>query len=257
MKLLKPGRKVIRNGRTYVLGRAALTGRTEGPDEGAGGGSGGTEPNSSGGAEGKTFTQEQLNRFLAKEKAQGKAAGKAEAENALAETLGVSVEEAKAIIAKNKETEDSKKSEADKDREKAAKVLADAEKAQAEAKAEQHVARIERALAVAGFVTDETDDGKKKSNRVQRLVTAEVGASYDDVLADVQSVKSDFPELFGTKAEGAGKEKPKGGKLPNSDPAGKPGKPNGGEDKFAAGQKRFEENAAKNRGYNPLEKQKA
>jgi hypothetical protein len=256
MKLLKPGRTIIRNGRTYVLGRAALTGRSEGPPEGGDGGAGGGEPNGGEGEKGKTFTQEQLNKFLAKEKQQGKAAGKAEAEQALADTLGVSIEEAKAIIAKNKEAEDSKKSEADKDREKAAKVLADAEKAKADAQVETHAARIERALAASGFVTDDTDEGKKKSSRVQRLVTAEVGASYDDVLADVQSVKSDFPELFGSKTEGDDGKKAKG-KLPNSDPAGKPKAPNGGEDKFAAGQKRFEENAAKNRGYNPFEKQKA
>lgn len=251
---LSVNRKVVRGGRTYVLGKAALVGRFSQPAPEVPAVPAGDSPAV---PEGKTFTQEQLNEYLAKEKRQGKAAGKAEAEQALAATLGVSIEDAKAIIAKNKEAEDSKKSEADKDREAAAKQRTEAERAVAEANTEKHAARIERALAASGFVADETDEGRKKSSRVQRLVTAEVGASYEDVLGDVQSVKSDFPELFSTKAEGDGKEKPKGGKLPNSDPAGKPGKPNGGEDKFAAGQKRFEENVAKNRGYNPLEKQKA
>lgn len=258
MKLPKPGRKIIRNGRTYVMGRAALTGLSEpAPEPGGGSGAdGGTDPAPDAG--GKTFTQAELNKFLANEKRQGKAAGKAEAEAALAEALGVPLEEAKAIIAKNKADEDSKKSEADKDREKAAKERAEAEKAKADAAQEIHAARIERALAASGFVTDETDEGRKKSSRVQRLVTAEVGASYKDVLADVQSVKADFPELFGTKQDdGKGdKDKPKG-KLPNSDPAGKPAKPTGGEDKMEAGRKRFQAEANKHRGFNPLEKQQS
>lgn len=257
MKLPKPGRKIIRNGRTYVMGRAALTGLSESAPEtggGSGAGSGGAEPP----AEPKTFTQEELNRIAAREKAQGKAAGKAEAEAALAQTLGVSVEEAKAIIAKNQEAENAKKSEAEKDREKAAKERTEAEKAVAEANAAKHAAFIERALANQGFTSEDDEAGQKKLARVQRLVTVEVGASYEDVLADVQSVKADFPELFGTKQDdGKGdKDKPKG-KLPNSDPAGKPAKPTGGEDKMEAGRKRFQELAGKHRGFNPLEKQQS
>jgi hypothetical protein len=250
---LSGNRKVVRGGRTYVLGKAALVGRFAEPaPEPPAPAPNPTDPP----AGGKTFTQEELNKIAAREKAQGKAAGKAEAEQALAEMLGVSVEEAKTIIADRKAAEDAKKSEADKDREKAAKVLADAEKAKADAALETHSARVERALAREGLVTDDTDEGKKKFARVLRLVTVEVGASLEDVLADVQSVKADFPELFATKTpEGDEGKKPKG-KLPNSDPAGKPPKSTGGEDKYAAGAKRFEEQAGKSRGYNPLEKQK-
>lgn len=256
MKLLKPGRVVIRNGRTYVLGRAALTGRSDGPPEGGNGGAGGGEPEGGEGAKDKTFTQEQLNKFLAKEKAQGKAAGKAEAERALAETLGVSVEEAKAIISKAKEAEDATKSEAEKERAKAAKEREAAEAEKRAAANERLEAQIERALARSGLDFDESAEGQKKLARVRKMVTVEAGATYEDVLADVTDIKAEFPELFGSKAAGGEGDKPKG-KLPNSDPSGKPPKPAGGEDKFAAGQKRFEEQAAKHRGFNPLEKQKA
>jgi hypothetical protein len=250
---LSVNRKVVSGGRTHVLGKAALVGRFSVPAPEVPAAPPVADPPVVS-VEDKTFTQAQLNAISAREKAQGKAAGKAEAEQALADMLGVPLEEAKTIIAERKTAEDAKKSDADKDREKAAKELADAEKAKADAALETHAARVERALAREGFVTDDTDEGKKKLDRVQRLVTVAVGASLEDVLADVQSVKADFPELFGgAKAvEGDGR-KPKG-KLPNSDPAGKPKAPNGGEDKFAAGQKRFEEEQTKHRGYNPLEK---
>lgn len=250
---LSVNRKVVRGGRTYVLGKAALVGRFTQPAPEVPAAPPVVDPPVVP-VEDKTFTQAQLNAISAREKAQGKAAGKAEAEQAMADMLGVSIEEAKAIIAERKTAEDAKKSDADKDREKAAKVLADAEKAKADAALETHAARVERALAREGLVTDDTDEGRKKFERVQRLVTVEVGASLEDVLADVQSVKADFPELFGgaKTVEGDGK-KPKG-KLPNSDPAGKPKAPNGGEDKYAAGANRFAEEQTRHRGYNPLEK---
>lgn len=250
---LSVNRKVVRGGRTYVLGKAALVGRFSVPVPEVPAVPAADPPVVP--VEDKTFTQAQLNAISAKEKAQGRAAGKAEAEQALADMLGVPIEEAKAIIAERKTAEDAKKSDADKDREKASKVLADAEKAKADATLETHAARVERALVREGFVTDDTDEGKKKFDRVQRLVTVAVGATLEDVLADVQSVKADFPELFGTKPEGD-TSKPKG-KLPSSDPAGKPNKPNGGEDKFDAGKKRFEEQQANRRTFNPLAKQKA
>jgi hypothetical protein len=194
----------------------------------------------------KTFTQAEVNKFAAREKAEGKRA----AEKALAEALGVPLEEAKKIIAAAKEAEDAKKSEADKEREKAVAERKAAEAAKSEAAAEVHEARIERALAAQGFAGDE-----KKLARVRKMITVEIGASYEDVLADVKEAKTEFPEIFAGKADDGTDKDGKPGKLPNSDPAGKPAKPNGGESKFDAGAKRFEAEKNKHRGYDPLAKQ--
>ena len=70
-----------------------------------------------------------------------------------------------------------------------------------------HEARIERALANSGFVADETDEGKRRLSRVRKMITVEVGATYEDVLADVQDAKKEFPEIFAGKTpEGDGKK---------------------------------------------------
>lgn len=215
-------------------------------DDPAGGG--GTDGGDGGDADkdgdGKKFTQADLKRIAAKEKAEGKRA----AEKALADSLGVSLDEAKKIIAKHRETEDANKSEAEREREKAKQEREAAEAEKREAAAEKHEARIERALVAAGFSGDD-----KRLARVRKMVTVEVGASYDDVLADVNEAKTEFPELFTSKTPDDGKDK-RDGKLPSSDPNGKPPPPKGGEDSYAAGQKRFAAKKAKRPTFNPLAK---
>jgi DNA-binding transcriptional MerR regulator len=216
-------------------------------DPDTGGGSGGDkgddEPDKK---PAKTFTQAEVNKFAAREKAEGKRA----AEKALAEQLGVPLDKAKEIIAAAQKAEDEKKSEAEKERDKAVEERKAAEAEKREAAAEKHEARIERALAAEGFAGDD-----KKLGRVRKMITVEVGATYEDVLADVKDAKTEFPEIFAGKADDGDKDKADR-KLPGSDPKGKPAKPNGGEDKFDAGAKRFEAQKAKGRGFNPLEKQK-
>lgn len=250
MKLPNTMRRIERNGTTYVLRRAAISGKFSAPAEEPPAGDPPPDTGSAGdkdkSAEGeKKFTQADVNKFATREKAEGKRA----AEKALAESLGVSIEEAKKIIVKHQETEDATKSEAERERAAAVKEREAAEAAKREATAERHEAQIERALTKEGFDGDE-----KKLARVRRMITVEVGATYEDVLADVQEAKTDFPELFASKAPEDKDGKPGTRKLPSSDPSGKPPKPSGGEDAFAAGQKRFEEEAKKRRGYNPLAK---
>lgn len=249
MKLSKSIRK---NGltRIYVPGMVAASGKFsqaagEPPAGGApaaGGepGSGG-EPGAGGGANDKTFSQADLTRVAAKEKAEGRAA----AEKAIAEQLGCTPAEAAEIVRKSREAEDKTKSEATLEREKATKEREAAEAAKGEADAEKHAARIERALAKLGFTGKDED-----SDRVQRMVTVEVGASYEDVLKDVTELKKTLnPELFGEKTGG----KP-GGRLPGGDPKGGAPKPTGGEDSYAAGQRRFEERKKARSTFNPLAK---
>jgi multidrug efflux pump subunit AcrA (membrane-fusion protein) len=232
---------------TYVLGRAALSGKFSAPAP---------EPtpepdpvpdDDSGKPAGKTFTQAELNKIAAKQKAEGKAA----AEKAIADLLGCTPAEAAEIVKKQREAEDATKSEAEKERQTAAKERAAAEAAKREAAVEVLEARIERALAAEGFAGDD-----KKLARVRKMITVETGATYEDVLADVQDAKKEFPEIFAGKTPESDDGK-KTGKLPSSDPAGRPPKPKSGEDLYAAGAKRFEEQLAKRTARNPLLKEKA
>lgn len=252
MKLSKTNRKSGRTG-TYVLGRAAISGKFSQPANeppaggapaggGTGGGDGGGEPKTGTGDGDKTLTQAEVNRIAAREKAEGKAA----AERAITELLGCTPAEAKAVLDKSREADEAKKTEAEKDREKAAQERAEAEKAKADAARETHAARIERALAALGFTGDEA-----ASRRAHGMVTVAVGASYEDVLSDVTELKKTLnPELFGEKAG-----KPTGRGLPNGDPKGAGGKPPAGEDAYAAGQRRFQERRESRKAYNPFAKQ--
>lgn len=244
MKLPNVRRKISADGSVYLV-RRTLSGKFSAPANeppagdpagGQGGAGGGTEPNK-GGAEDKTFTQADLNRIGAKEKAEGKAA----AERAIAESLGVSIEDAKVIIAKSKEAEDQKKSEADKDREAAAKERAEAEKTRKDVARELHEARVRTAFAAAGFTGDE--DALK---RAMKAVTVDEGASADDITADVKELKKTLnPELFGSKKAGGG------GRLPGGDPKGGTPPPAGGEDAMSRGAQRFAAKQAKRPGYTP------
>ena len=254
MPLSKPARKIVRNGKTFVLVRTALTGKSEGPAEPP------AEPNSGGAGDpkpaesDKKYTDADVNKIARKHKADGEAA----AAKKLADQLGMTVEEATAILTKHKQAEDANKSEAERERAAAAKEREAAEAAKREAGIEIHEARIERALAGNGLVIDtSTDEGKAKLARIRGMVTAQVGASYDDVLADVQALKKDFPAIFDSKApEGTGGNPAGAGRMPNSDPKGTPPRPTGGEDKYSAGAKRFHERNPQ-RTYNPLAKEKA
>lgn len=244
MNLSKPMQKIVRSG--YRPGPRPISGKFSAPanEPPAGGGDpgdgGGDDKDSSKSADEVKFTQRDLNRIGTKEKAEGKAAALRE----VAEQLGCTVEEAKAALDKAREAEDKTKSEAQRDREKAQQELAAAEKAKQEAAQERHSALIERALNKLGFTGKDEDQA-----RILRMVTVEVGASYDDILADVTEVKASLnPELFGGK-KSDGKGGP--GRLAGGDPKGGTPKATGGEGAYAAGQKRFEERKAKRGGYDP------
>lgn len=175
----------------------------------------------------KTLTQTEVTAIAAREKAEGKRAAATE----LAESLGVPIEEAKEIIKAHREALDAKKTEADK-----AKDAADREKTSATAEKsaaakEIHETRLERAFLKEGLDLDGADD---KAKRVLRMVTVEPGASYADVLKDVQAVKADFPALF----DDEGNTKTPKRKAPPSDPKGNPPRPAGSEDAFARGAER-------------------
>lgn len=173
----------------------------------------------------KTFTQAEVTKMLTKEKREGATA----AANKLAEELGVTVEEAKIIIQKHNDADEATKSEAQKDREAAAREKQEAADEKTAAKVEVHQARLERAFAKVGVdLTDEKT--KTKNERLLRLVTAEVGTSFEDIAAEVTEIQKDWPDLF--------KEAVVVKRAPNGDPIANPPKPTGGEDAYETGRKR-------------------
>lgn len=178
-----------------------------GGDSGAGGGKGGE------GEGGQTFTQADLDRIATREKAQGRRA----AEDDIAKDLGVSLDEAKRILAEARERDEKQKTEAQRAKEAADAEKAAAEAAKAEAARERHEARVERALVAAGVSDD------KRLGRLARLIEVEVGAELDDVKAAVADLHKEMPELFGA-ANGAGAGK---GKGVSSETGGNAGSNNG------------------------------
>lgn len=200
-------------------GEGGEGGGGEGGDGGEGGGEGG-EGGGGGGGEGeeRTFTQADVTRIAKREQDKGRKA----AASKLAEELGVSVDEAKRIIAEHRSREEAEKSEAQKAREAADAEKAEAAKAREAAARDRYDTRVERALLRAGV-----PDAGDKLDRVKRMVTADVDSDDDAIRADVDALKKEFPQLF---------EQPKGGGPPPSgDPPGHPPKPKGSDDPMKRG----------------------
>lgn len=179
----------------------------------------------------RTFSQEEVTAMMAREKDQGKRA----AEEALAKSLGCTLEEAKTVIADSRKRADAEKSEAQRAREAADAEKAEAERVKGESLRERQNTRIQAALMRAGVTqSDDDKDGSKfeaKLARLTKLVDVEAEADAAAVTAAVKSLKDEEPGLFA--ASGPGKPKP-----PNSDPAGKPPPDQPNSDAFQRGAER-------------------
>lgn len=147
----------------------------------------------------KSFTQEEVNALLAREKSQGERAGQTAATEALTAKLEAAgftdVDAAITAAAAQKAADEAAKTEAERARDEAARLIAEATATKAEAAQDRHAARIERALA--------------KSNAVDVAITArvldvEVGADDAAVTAAVEALKTKVPGLFTTSGPGAG-----------------------------------------------------
>lgn len=185
---------------------------------------------------GKTFTQRQVNAVATREKREGKKAGRRE----VLEELGFkSLEEAREAIQKQQDGKAKDDDELSKERKKLEKEKADAAQARQEAAKDRHDARVERRLLAAGVPL-------KKLEKVARLVDVEVGVEADEIDEAIDSIKEDFPELFGSNSDSddtddedeadRGKRKgteTRGKKQPDSNPGRKAGgsKPKSVEDK--------------------------
>lgn len=155
----------------------------------------------------------------------------AEAERAaqrkLAESLGVSPEEAKKIIDERKNADLAAMSEAERAKAEAEQAKADAERALADARTLRHTALVERVLGTAGAPADGVSD-------LVGLVKVDEGADEATVQAAVDAVKEKWPALF---AASSAPVAPKPG-APSSVPLGTPPPPKPNEDSFDRGKQR-------------------
>lgn len=160
----------------------------------------------------KQLPQSKVNEIVARETAKAKK----EAEEGLVKTLGVTAEEAAAIVKAHQDKADSEKSEAQKAREAADREKAEAEQAKQDAAREVFATRADRALIKAGAPAD--DDEALESMR--GMLRVDSTASADDIVKDVKRLAEKFPGLFG--GQGAG------GTPPGNDPKKKqqPGRVN-------------------------------
>lgn len=184
----------------------------------------------------RTLTQAELNRMMSREKEQGRNS----ATSALAKDLGVSIEEAKDIVAAHKKREEDEKSDAQKAKDAADKAKAEADVKVSDSDREKHELKVERALIRAGVPLD--DD--KAISRALKLVEVEVGDDDDAIKDAVKALKKDMPVLFESSEDDAN-----GKKAPNSDPKGKAPHQKQNETAFSKGAERARARGNRGRGY--------
>lgn len=138
----------------------------------------------------------------------------------LADSLGMSVDDAKKLIADRKAEQEAAQSESEKavNAAKERERLADEREAKAAAKERQTDAKA--ALLAAGIkLPEKAEDRAKKLSRATSLLLAEAGDDADEaaIAAAAETLKAEMPELFGA---------PAGNGAPSGDPSGGP-KPGG------------------------------
>lgn len=194
-------------------------GEGAGTGTGAGEGTGAAGTGEGAGTGATTMSQEQVTAIAARERAQGERAAAAK----VAEELGMSVDDAKTFIAEAKQRELAAMTEADRKVAEAADATAKATARETAAAAREHSADVRAALIEAGVP-------RAKAERAARLVDSNPGDDAATITAAVESLRTDWAELFAT-AEGEGGEGGEGGKGgENSANGGKPnsGTPRGG-----------------------------
>lgn len=174
--------------------RDADTGAGGGGTAGTGtageGGTAGTGSTGDAGTGEQGVPQAKVNEIAARERAQGERATAA----AVAEQLGMSVEEAKKFIADAKTKERETLAEGDRKLAEAADREAAATKREEAAAAREHAADLRAALIEAGVP-------RTKAERASRLVDSKPGDDAKTITDAVEALKPDWPELFAA-AEG-------------------------------------------------------
>lgn len=142
----------------------------------------------------KTFTQEEVNGMMAREKAEGRSA----AERDIAERFGCTLEEAKEVLDGVRAATDLQKSEAQREIDKAKKDQEDAAKRDAAAQAREREANIVISLVAHGVTIEREDDGslKGRAARIAKLLDAPADADAGAIATAVAKLKEDEPALF-------------------------------------------------------------
>lgn len=139
----------------------------------------------------KTFTQDDLNRIAAENKARGEREAKKAFEEQLKALFGdLTPEEVAGKLRAVREAEDAQKTEAQRILEEATAAKTEAEKIKAEAAQERHTARLHAALISAGV--PEAGVG------AVTVPGVEVGATVEEIQAAVDKLKTTLPGLFKT-----------------------------------------------------------
>lgn len=199
---------------------------------GAGGDGGGNGNDGNGGDADRRFTQSDVDRAASARAAEAKR----KAESDLAQQLGVSVDDAKKIIAAHQAQDDKDKTDAQRAREAADAEKAAAEQAKRDATAERTAAQVERALIKSKVKDDALTDAAVLANVAP-------GATDDEIGEAVKGLVQRRPEFFdaaagdGSGGDGAGAGG-QGGGPPAGDPAGRPAGAPKGQDAYTRGLER-------------------
>lgn len=155
----------------------------------------------------KSFTQAEVNAIATRE-AQ---AAERTAQTKLLQSLGFDTPEAaKAAVDAARAAEDAGKTEVQRQQEAAAAAKTAADNDRQAAASERFEAKLERNFAKAGVDVDSPSFA-----RIRRMVTLDTSADAAAIQAEIDTIKTDFPALFGT----AGGTPPP---APGSDPHGRP-----------------------------------
>lgn len=174
------------------------TGTDEGTDDTGTGDSSGA-----GQEQGKTLTQADVDRILKREKA----ATERKTRQALADELGLSLDDVKRLIESQKAQDEAQKTEAQRAKDAADKARADADAATARARQSELKAELKTALL--GGSDDEPPIRRDRIDRaLQMLLPTLNGATGDDLsdaIADaVKGLRDELPEFFGAAGNGSG-----------------------------------------------------
>lgn len=174
----------------------------------------------------RTFTQDEVNAIATREST----AAQRTAQQQLLQQLGFeSAEAAQAAIAAAKAAEEAGKTDLQRQQEATAAAKAAADADRAAAATERFEARVERAFAQAGIPVED----EAKLGRLRRMVTLDNSADAAAIKAEIETLKTEFPGLFGVP--GIVEVPP----APGSDPkGGPPPTPPGSKSKMELGRER-------------------
>jgi hypothetical protein len=159
----------------------------------------GTDPSEE--TTGRTFSQAEVDKLLAKTRRQGESSGL----KAAAEALGMSVDEARAFIEAKRQAEEAELTEAQRAKAAADQARAEADRIVAEARASQL-----RADATVALLGAEQPLNRDRLDLALRVVLPDILASDDDDRIDtaIGALRAQSPEWFGAITQSNGDTRP-------------------------------------------------